>query len=121
MCGTDVVEEAGPIDKAAVHRRAALPGQISLVAFSAWCGLAAGLLEVAAILIRKELVGPDHLYRISRHFSWLIPLINVCVFAVVGSLVQVADWFRPTLGRWIGVRVLCALSLSPVLMIALPR
>jgi arylsulfatase A-like enzyme len=121
MCGTDVVEEAGPIDKAAGHQRATLPGLIRFVAFSVWCGLAAGLLEVAAIVIRKEVVGPDHLYRTSRHFIWLIPLINVCVFAVVGLLVQIADWIRPTLGRWIGVRVLCALSLSPMLMIALPR
>ena len=121
MGGTDVVEEVGPIDKAAVHHLATLPGPISLVAFSAWCGLAAGLLEVAAIVIRKEVVGPDHLYRISRHFIWLIPLTNVCVFAVVGLLVQIADLFWPRLGRWIGVRLLCALSLSPVLMIALPR
>jgi arylsulfatase A-like enzyme len=121
MTGTAVVEEAGPIDKAAVHRRATLPVLVSLVAFSAWCGLVAGLLEVAAIVIRKEVIGPDHLYRISRHFIWLIPLINVGVFAVVGLLVQIADWLRPDLGRWIGVRLLCALSLSPVLMTALPR
>jgi arylsulfatase A-like enzyme len=121
MSGTDLVEAARPIDKGSVDRQAKLPGLMSLVAFSAWCGLVAGLLEVAAIVIRKEVLGPDHLYRISRHFIWLIPLSNVCIFLVVGLLVQISAWFRPRLGRWIGVRLLCALSLSPMLLIALPR
>ena len=99
MCGTDVVEEAGPIDKAAGHQRATLPGLIRFVAFSVWCGLAAGLLEVAAIIIRKEVVGPDHLYRTSRHFIWLIPVAYLGVFVSLGLLGWCVALIWPRSGR----------------------
>ena len=39
-----------------------LPRLVSLLWLSAWCGLVAGLLEVAAIVIRKRLFESNHLY-----------------------------------------------------------
>ena len=51
---------------------------ISLVLLSAWCGLVAGLLEVGTIVVRKRMFDPNHLYGMSRHFVWLIPLTNLC-------------------------------------------
>ena len=64
---------------------------------SAWCGLVAGLLEVGAIVLRKELFDADHLYKMSRHFIWLIPLSNLCVFLVLGLVgyVLVLVWPEP--------------------------
>jgi len=53
---------------------------------SAWCGLVAGLLEVATIVVRKRLFDTNHLYGMSHHFVWLIPTTNVCVFVALGLL-----------------------------------
>ena len=50
------------------------PEPMSLLLLSAWCGLVAGLLEVGAIVIRKEMFDANHLYGVSRHFAWLIPV-----------------------------------------------
>ena len=61
------------------------PRLASLWILSAWCGLVAGLVEVGTIVLRKQVFDPDHLYKISRHFVWLIPLSNLCVFSTLGA------------------------------------
>ena len=53
------------------------PGFLSLLLLSAWCGLVAGLLEVGTIIVRKQVFDPDQIYKMSRHFIWMIPLINL--------------------------------------------
>ena len=97
------------------------PGIISILVLSAWCGLVAGLLEVAAIVVRKEVFDANHLYGISRHFVWLIPLCNLAIFLVLGllgGLVSVA--WKPR-GWWLFKRGLCTLGLLPAVLIAFPR
>ena len=63
---------------------------------SAWCGLVSGLLEVGTIVVRKHTFDPNHLYGMSRHFVWLIPLINLCVFLALGIVLKllVLAWPR---------------------------
>ena len=56
----------------------------SVLLLSAWCGLVSGLLEVGVIVLRKRTFDPNHLYWMSRHFVWLIPLTNLCIFLVLG-------------------------------------
>ncbi len=88
---------------------------------SAWCGLVAGLLEVATIVVRKQVFDPDHLLRMSRHFVWLVPLSNVAVFLTVGLLGCAVIQVWPRRGRWLFTRVLGALALLPSLLVAFPR
>ncbi len=88
---------------------------------SAWCGLVAGLLEVGAIVLRKELFDADHLYKMSRHFIWLIPLSNLCVFLVLGLVGYVLVLVWPSRGRWLFTHGLGAMSLLPALLVAFPR
>ena len=59
-------------------------GFVALLFLSAWCGLVAGLLEVGTIVLRKQAFDPDQLYKMSRHFVWLIPLSNLGVFLALG-------------------------------------
>ena len=59
-------------------------GFFSLLFLSAWCGLVAGLLEVGTIVVRKHVFESDHLYRMSRHFVWLIPLFEPLCFRDAG-------------------------------------
>ena len=47
---------------------------IPILFWSGWCGLVAGLLEVGTIVLSKQTIDPNHLYGMSRHFVWLIPL-----------------------------------------------
>jgi arylsulfatase A-like enzyme len=97
------------------------PGFISLLLLSAWCGLIAGLLEAGTIALRKQVFDPNPLFRMSRHFVWLIPLSNVCVFLTLGLLggMMVLGW--PRRGRWLFTRGLCALTLLPALLVAFPQ
>ena len=79
-------------------------GLVGLLLLSAWSGLVAGLLEVGAFVLRKQTVDPDHLYGVSQHFVWLIPMANLCVFAAMGvfGCVVVLAW--PRRGRWLFAR-----------------
>ena len=96
-------------------------GIFSLLILSAWCGLIAGLLEVGTIVLRKTAFDPDQLYKVSRHFVWIIPLSNLCVLFALAVLGCGAVLAWPRGGRWLFARVLCALTLWPSLLIAFPR
>ena len=94
---------------------------VSVLILSAWCGLLAGLLEVATIVIRKCLFDSNHLYGMSRHFVWMIPATNLCVFLALGVFGCVFAFVGPRRGHWLFLRVLCALTLLPALLIAFPE
>src|SRR5690348_1360358 len=93
----------------------------SLLLLSAWCGLVAGLLEVGTIVLRKQVFDPDHLYRMSRHFVWLIPLSNLGVFLAVGLVGCGIILVWPRRGRWLFHRGLGALAPLPALLVGFPR
>jgi arylsulfatase A-like enzyme len=97
------------------------PGFISLLLLSAWCGLIAGLLEAGAIVLRKQAFDLNPLYRMSRHFVWLIPLTNLFVFLVLGLFGGAIVLAWPRRGRWLFSRLLCALTVLPALLVAFPR
>jgi arylsulfatase A-like enzyme len=94
-------------------------GPLAILVFSAWCGLISGLLEVAAIVVRKQTFDQDQFYAMSRHFIWLVPLINLVIFLAVGVFVLLP------LGRsrayWLTARVLAALTFVPPFWAAFPR
>ena len=96
-------------------------GLSSLLFLSGWCGLVAGLLEVGTIVLSKQTVDPNHLYGMSRHFVWLIPLTNLGVFLAVGLLGGIASLVWPRHGRRLVASVLCALVFLPMLLVLFPR
>ncbi len=106
-----VVNDAGSTGSPPPVLVAKRPRLMSLLLLSAWCGITAGLLEVGTIVIRKELFDPNHLYGMSRHFVWLIPVTNLGVFLVMGLLGWIAGLAWPRRGRWLFERILCALAL----------
>jgi hypothetical protein len=122
MIGRTAVSKKAGIVGASTPDQGIRPlGYVSLLLLSAWCGLIAGLLEVGTIVLRKRVVDPDQLYKMSRHFVWLIPLSNLCVFLALGLLGcgVIAAW--PRRGRWLFTRVAFALTLLPSFLIAWPR
>ncbi len=96
-------------------------GIISLLCLSAWCGLAAGLLEVGTIVLTKQTLDPNRLYGMSRHFVWLIPVTNLGVFLALGFFGYAVTQAWPHRGQWLVLRGLCATSLLPAVLIAFPR
>ncbi len=88
---------------------------------SAWCGLVAGLLEVGTIVLRKETIDPNRLYWMSRHFVWLIPLVDLGIFLAMGCVGGLACLAWPRRGPWLLARSLCAAMILPVLLVGFPR
>jgi arylsulfatase A-like enzyme len=97
------------------------PGLVALLFLSAWCGVVAGLLEVGAIVVRKEAFDSNRLYWMSRHFVWLIPLVNLGIFLALGCFGTLVCIALPQRGRWLLARVLCALTILPVFLVGFPR
>jgi arylsulfatase A-like enzyme len=86
-----------------------------------WCGLAAGLLEVGTIVVRKAAFDANQLYGMTRHFVWLVPLTDLGIFVAIGAFGSLIRLAWPRLGPFLVARVLCAMMLLPVLLIAVPR
>ncbi len=119
--GNVIIDETGLDKPLGPEFRAKRPGLRAQLCVWAWCGLVAGLLEVGTIVLRKALVDPNQLYGMSRHFGWLIPVANLGVFLTVGLLGWIACRAWPRRGRWLCVRIACALTLLPMFLVALPR
>jgi arylsulfatase A-like enzyme len=92
-----------------------------VLALSAWCGLAAGWLEVGTRIFCRAINPIDRLYLMSRHFVWLTPLANLMVFLGVGLCVAAITALRPQSASWLGHRLLFALAIVPMLMVAVPQ
>jgi arylsulfatase A-like enzyme len=93
---------------------------VDLFVLSAWCGLAAGLLEVGARVVCRAIDPSQRLYLVSRHFLWLGPLSNLLFFLGMGLFLSVAVKLSPRAGGWLGPRLICACATLPLLMAAGP-
>ena len=89
---TPVVKEAATVDPSTLNLATHRSGVISVLLMSGWAGLVGGLLEVGTLVLRKQVFDPDRLYKMSRHFVWLIPLSNLCVFLALGLLGLSSSW-----------------------------
>jgi arylsulfatase A-like enzyme len=118
---TDVVSKAETTGSVTPGVAVSRLGFTSLLVLSAWCGLVAGSLEVSTIVFRKQVFDPNHLYKMSRHFVWLIPLSNVFVFVALALLGGSIILIWPRHGRWMFMRILCAITLLPCVLVAFPR
>ncbi len=95
-------------------------GTLEFLALSCWCGLAAGLLEVAILVARKRLFDINQFFWMSRHFVWLIPATNVAVFAVIASAVAPLSFWSRSAHAYVSRRLLCALFLLPIFWVGFP-
>jgi len=95
-------------------------GSGSLLLLSAWCGLVSGLLEVGATCLRKRTVDVNQLYWSSRHFVWLVPLIDLAIFLGLGVVLSVAAWLSRRRIYGLSARVVGGLALLPPLLAAFP-
>jgi arylsulfatase A-like enzyme len=88
---------------------------------SAWCGLAAGWLEVGTRILCRHIDATNRLSMMSRHFVWLVPLTDLMLFLAMGMVLAAAVKLRPGVGGWLGPRLICAGAVWPALLVAGPR
>jgi arylsulfatase A-like enzyme len=96
-------------------------GALDVLVLAVWCGLAAGLLEVGARVLCRAINPVGQLYFMSRHFVWLTPLVNLSLFFGLGLCLAALTRVWPRVGGWVGPRLICALAMLPLLMVARPR
>ena len=92
-------------------------GPLDVLMLSAWCGLAAGLLEVGARWLRRFFDPNNRLYLMSRHFVWLVPLTDLLLFAAFGLVLALATKRWPRRGGWLSTRLICTWAVMPLLMV----
>ncbi len=118
---TTAFEEAGAVgrtpDRDASGDRS---GSGSLLVVAAWCGLVSGLLEVGATVLRKQTVEVNQFYWTSRHFVWLVPLIDLAIFLGLGMVLSVTAWLSRRRLEGCSARVVGGLALLPPLLAAFP-
>jgi len=95
-------------------------GPLALLILSAWSGLVSGLLEVAVRVLRKQTVDPNHFYRMSRHFVWMVPLTDLVIFVLLGGVLSLLAVSGGRRGRPLAALLLGALTLLPPLLAAVP-
>jgi arylsulfatase A-like enzyme len=93
----------------------------NVLAAAAWFGLVAGLIEVATKVLCAAFGRFGHLYQMSRHFFWLVPVTNLLVFTFLGLLLALLAWVAPRIASWLSLRGFLALALLPPLLLALPE
>jgi arylsulfatase A-like enzyme len=96
-------------------------GPFDILFLSAWCGLAGGELEVAVRVVPRALNLTHRLYFMTRHFVWLVPLVNLVLFIGVGVLLFLATRRWPRRASWLCPRLIIAGAVLPALVLASPR
>jgi arylsulfatase A-like enzyme len=96
-------------------------GPIDVLLLAAWCGLAAGWLEVGTRVLLKHVIVTGRMYLLSRQFVWLVPLSNLLLFLVAGLILALATKLRPRPMGWLSPRLVFAAALMPAFMVAGPQ
>src|ERR1700722_12159724 len=118
---TPVDQATSPSQSAQIKRSSRGPSALDVIVFSAWCGLAGGLLEVGTRILCRAIDPTKRLYLITRHFVWLTPLVNLLVFLCLGLCLAGLTKLLPRLGARLSPWLLCAIAVLPMLIVAGPQ
>lgn len=92
-------------------------GVIGLVFLAQWFGLATGLIELVALLVRNHFYGAATLgaLQLSRHFTWMIPATHLLIFSAVGVALAPMALIRSRWGARVAVFLIGGISLFGLL------
>jgi arylsulfatase A-like enzyme len=105
---------------AASTKQASRLSSTEVLAWSVWLGLAAGMLEVGMRVLCRAIDPTHRIYLMNKHFVWLTPLANMLLFFSVGLFLATITRCWPRLGGWLSLRLLIAVLIQPMLLIAWP-
>ena len=109
--------ESGAEQAERARRTAGRLAPLEILILAAWSGLAAGELEVAARWGVRLFSSTNRLYLMTRHFVWLVPVLNASLFLFIGVLCALAARRWPGPAGWLGPRLLVVLAVLPSLLI----
>jgi arylsulfatase A-like enzyme len=92
-------------------------GPVDVLWLAALCGLAGGELEVASRVVRRAFGTTDRMYLLTRHFFWLVPLIDLALFLGFGVLCAAATRWWPRRAGWLCPRLIVIGAVLPALLI----
>lgn len=90
---------------------------IEVLILAAWCGLAAGELEVGVRVVRRAFSATDRLYMMTRHFVWLVPVLDALIFLGFGLLCALATRRWPRRGAWLSLRLILFWAILPIVLL----
>ena len=90
---------------------------VDVLLLAAWCGLAAGELEVGVQFARRWFSSTDRLFMMTRHFVWLVPVINTLMFLAFGVLCALATRRWPRRGGWLCLRLIFFWAILPIVLL----
>jgi arylsulfatase A-like enzyme len=91
---------------------------VDVLVLAGWCGLAAGELEIVVRVLHRTFGSTHRLYLMTRHFVWLVPLIDLALFLAAGVLLALAVRRWPRRAGWLVPRMIIAGALLPALTLA---
>jgi arylsulfatase A-like enzyme len=91
-------------------------GPSDVLVLSGGCGLLSGEGEVAARIVYSLFSPTNGLLMMTRHFVWLVPLIDLLLFFGIGSVLAWAIRLWPRRAGWASTRIIVALAVLPVLV-----
>jgi arylsulfatase A-like enzyme len=98
-----------------------IQASLRILGLSTSLGMAAGLLEVLAILGCATVGLHGHYPQLNRHYVWLIPVTNLAIFLAFGLILAPLTWLWPRLGNWLATHWLGALAVVPALLVVFPE
>jgi arylsulfatase A-like enzyme len=96
-------------------------GPLDVLILSAWCGLAAGELEVVTRFLYRNLSATNRLYMMTRHFVWTAPLVSLLMFLGMGVFLAAATRFWPGRAGWLSPRLIASLAVLSIALVAGPQ
>lgn len=88
-----------------------------VLVLSAGCGLLSGEGEVLARILSSRFSSTNQLLLMTRHFVWLVPLIDLLLFLGVGALLALATRRWPRRAGWLSPRLIVAWAILPALVL----
>ena len=103
------------------NRRTRQPGgerfrPLEVLLLSTWCALAAGEIEVGARVLRRNLSPTNQLYLMTRHFVWLVPLVDLVWLVGIGAVLALATRRWPSRAGWLSPRLIGSLAILSILL-----
>ncbi len=88
------------------------------LAVAMWWGVVIGLVELLMLVVEKQ---NNHIatlgsLRLNRHYTWMVPLAHLAIFAVFGLVLDLFGRVRPAFVRRYAPRAIGALSLLALLL-----
>ncbi len=91
-------------------------GPLDVLVLSAGCALISGEGEVVARVLYSTVSSTNRLLMMTRHFVWLVPLVDLLLFLGLGAFLALGTRSWPRRVGWLSPRLIVAWAILPILV-----